>query len=432
VRADVRRETKDQAPWEQSALEGEFYFKAPPETPKPTTFDLDALFWDSVRNSAHREDFAAYLERFPNGAFAVLAKSRMAAAPSARQGAPAEAAKAEAAAKPPEAASSSVDPPKSVELSSLSRTTASPEQAKPEATAPVVIASLPERSGQGALAPDFAFERFFGGMAPEAVRAALAAYRAGKAPKALAVSGDGKQVWRAAGRASMLDAQEGALEGCEFLSRAPCRLVSSEDGVGGEVAGDGEFRVMPRLATSGAPAAATTPFVGEPGRTSPWLAAFLTQSGPKALALHPSGQADWASGATQREAEAKALADCERARPPDEIACVLYAAGDEIVLARRATSAIALEVAPPAAPIVSTPVAPKAAPTPQRAKPAAKPQPRQARRPPVEAADEPAPRRNAPQRAAPRPAKPKAERARQEPPAARQRCFSAGGRTYCS
>jgi hypothetical protein len=84
VRADVRRSTRDQAPWEQSALEGEFFFKPPadkpaPPAPAPAGFDRDALFWDSVRNSSRREDLEAYLERFPDGAFAVLAKGRIAA-----------------------------------------------------------------------------------------------------------------------------------------------------------------------------------------------------------------------------------------------------------------------------------------------------------------------------------------------------------------
>ena len=86
VRADVRQATKDQQPWEQSALEGDFYFiepaKAPPAVavappPPPPAIDNEALFWDTIRASASAADYDAYLKKFPDGLYAALARNRL-------------------------------------------------------------------------------------------------------------------------------------------------------------------------------------------------------------------------------------------------------------------------------------------------------------------------------------------------------------------
>ncbi len=103
VRNQVMEATRDrQIPWESSSLTGgDFYFRAakpaiaalPPapasraapqdgETltegaPDPTAVDL--TFWRSIKDSHNPADFAAYLERFPEGVFAPLARNRLAA-----------------------------------------------------------------------------------------------------------------------------------------------------------------------------------------------------------------------------------------------------------------------------------------------------------------------------------------------------------------
>ena len=91
VRKDVREATGGkQVPWEQSAMEGTLYLNptqavmrapvpgaAPPAAPKPA-LEADSLFWDSVRNSANAGDIKAYLDKFPQGTFADLARSRLA------------------------------------------------------------------------------------------------------------------------------------------------------------------------------------------------------------------------------------------------------------------------------------------------------------------------------------------------------------------
>jgi hypothetical protein len=83
VRREVLRETENrQVPWDHSSLTGQFYFAAPaavaPEA-KATTPDLvqpnlELAFWDSIKNEKNPRLFEAYLNRYPNGAFAEIAK----------------------------------------------------------------------------------------------------------------------------------------------------------------------------------------------------------------------------------------------------------------------------------------------------------------------------------------------------------------------
>ena len=47
--------------------------------PAPAAPDREGVFWDSMRNSSNPADFEAYLQTYPNGAFAALARSRIAA-----------------------------------------------------------------------------------------------------------------------------------------------------------------------------------------------------------------------------------------------------------------------------------------------------------------------------------------------------------------
>lgn len=93
VRVNVMRATGEaQVPWESSSLTGNFVFT--PERPSPappapapmasapSTFDrsaLDLAFWQSISESRNKADYEAYLERFPNGTFAQLARNRVAA-----------------------------------------------------------------------------------------------------------------------------------------------------------------------------------------------------------------------------------------------------------------------------------------------------------------------------------------------------------------
>lgn len=96
VRAQVAEETrKQQLPWENTNMTGFFYMnkqtgdatpQTPPQpsvvaSPQSTGFDprvLELELWNSVKTSTSADDFKAYIEKFPNGTFADLARSRIA------------------------------------------------------------------------------------------------------------------------------------------------------------------------------------------------------------------------------------------------------------------------------------------------------------------------------------------------------------------
>ena len=90
VRFGVRRDTSGkQIPWENTSLEGDFYFVPPtvaeaslnPAAGANLARDQKAIevaFWNTIQASTNPRDFKAYLERFPNGEFAALASARTA------------------------------------------------------------------------------------------------------------------------------------------------------------------------------------------------------------------------------------------------------------------------------------------------------------------------------------------------------------------
>ncbi|MEO5676339.1 MAG: caspase family protein, partial [Usitatibacter sp.] len=89
VREGVERETRKlQTPWDSSSLKGDFAFNAssarattasgPASGPSAdTTLGIEREFWVSVRDSNRPEDIRAYLDKYPNGNFAPLAKNRL-------------------------------------------------------------------------------------------------------------------------------------------------------------------------------------------------------------------------------------------------------------------------------------------------------------------------------------------------------------------
>ncbi len=101
VRVDVVGDSKNtQVPWESSSLSRDFSFAAASTpvgasggAPTPSTgaafaateLALDLAFWDAVKDSRSAADYQAYLEQYPQGRFAALARLRAAVAPSASQ-----------------------------------------------------------------------------------------------------------------------------------------------------------------------------------------------------------------------------------------------------------------------------------------------------------------------------------------------------------
>jgi hypothetical protein len=87
VRINVTNRSKGaQTPWESSSLTGDLVVNVTvvnvttaAATPGAApTADRDALFWASIKDSTDRGGFEAYLRQFPDGAFAPLAKRRLA------------------------------------------------------------------------------------------------------------------------------------------------------------------------------------------------------------------------------------------------------------------------------------------------------------------------------------------------------------------
>lgn len=89
VRANVVRKSGDaQTPWESSSLTGDFFFSTPgaesapaaagqpaPAPTDPATIEL--AYWDGVKDSRDADAFKTYLDQYPDGRFASLAKIRL-------------------------------------------------------------------------------------------------------------------------------------------------------------------------------------------------------------------------------------------------------------------------------------------------------------------------------------------------------------------
>jgi hypothetical protein len=75
----VKRETGgDQQPWQSSSpIDGDFFFSGVGrDGAAPPAADPDLVFWQSIATSTNPAEYRAYLEQFPNGRFAALARQR--------------------------------------------------------------------------------------------------------------------------------------------------------------------------------------------------------------------------------------------------------------------------------------------------------------------------------------------------------------------
>ena len=119
VREGVEQETRRlQTPWDSSSLKGDFAFNASSGGTAKTqaasgpsadvTLQIEREFWVSVRESNRPEDIRAYLDKYPNGNFAALAKNRLDALVKPARVATAE--PAPAASPPPAAPSKTLEP----------------------------------------------------------------------------------------------------------------------------------------------------------------------------------------------------------------------------------------------------------------------------------------------------------------------------------
>lgn len=82
TRAGVEAESgRQQSPREESSLKGDDFYFVPPAPAQTTAADpalAELSFWDSIKTSTHSADYQAYLEQYPEGRFAGLARNHIA------------------------------------------------------------------------------------------------------------------------------------------------------------------------------------------------------------------------------------------------------------------------------------------------------------------------------------------------------------------
>jgi caspase domain-containing protein len=85
VRNDVMKETqRKQVPWEHSALTGQFYFRetpalapaAPPPPSQPDQGELERA-WKFIKETKDQAQLEAFIKRFPDTPYAVMARARL-------------------------------------------------------------------------------------------------------------------------------------------------------------------------------------------------------------------------------------------------------------------------------------------------------------------------------------------------------------------
>jgi hypothetical protein len=170
---------------------------------------------------------------------------------------------------------------------------------------------------------------------------ALKSYADGKDNKAIAGSRERNTTWRFTNRESAYAAEQAALEGCQLFHANPCILIA----VNGTVLNapeDGTWvaRSMSRISYEGQFNPQQIPIVRPDVRARKDVADYSSADGPKAVAIHPWGTLNVASGsASQASAEAEALKSCNDnpARAGKDGPCFLYAIGNHVVLPLRIT-----------------------------------------------------------------------------------------------
>jgi hypothetical protein len=317
--------------------------------------EIDVAFWKSVEGSKDRSELQAYLNRFPNGIFAELARLRLARlqppsieilpAPAPAPQPPAQ--KAPVATSPPPI---NPQPPQPLQpqlqpparpapvapvtvvrplAPPLSPASSGPQTAPPVQTGPLPSDPLGRR--MAALMPQ---------MAPQARDDFVKGYRASKEHKALAVV-PGTTNWRSVfGYDSGTDVATKALEGCQIKNTSPCTLVMVDDNVLPAPASGPEItRDMARVRYRGFFDPLQIPLLAPNDLRRPEISGYKAVTGPKAAALNVDGRFTVAKAPDQRAAEAAALAECNRDRRGDNEPCYLYAARDRVVLPLHLTAA---------------------------------------------------------------------------------------------
>ncbi|MBR0645600.1 caspase family protein, partial [Plastoroseomonas hellenica] len=328
--AEVRREVREatqgrQVPWENSALEGSFHFRAappPPPSPPPSAAApppaaaapaAETVFWESMRASRNPADFRAYLARFPDGVFVPLARNRL----------------EELEGRRPAPGTRAPDP------------TAVLDPATPEGREALLqrALSLVQPISPGRL---------------ETHVQSLRAFRESPQHRAFAVAPGRQTSFRVSGAASAAAAEELVLERCQLRNGEPCILVALNDTIRVPPRGaEWPRREMERSRYEGAYRPDRIPALTAERRRESDLAGYGRAREPKAMAIHPLGRVFMVTAAQSRfAAEAQALRVCNEdpVRAGASGPCFLYAVGNRVALAGRHTEPLASDPAAPARP----------------------------------------------------------------------------------
>jgi hypothetical protein len=299
VTKDVVEATKGkQRPWQNSSLEGEFYF-TPLASAAPTASsaapNVEIVFWDSIKTSRNPADFEAYVARFPKGNFIELARNRLAML---RQ-----------------------------EASQKSSKTTNVENIVPvEPASSSTSTRLIERLAALSVAQNVA-------------EGATRGYLDIRGRKAIAVAPKARRTWRSGPWLSERAAEAGTLEGCQLYYAEPCTLVARDDTLV-QPEKPPLLRDMARTRYAGRFDPQMIPVSSLALVRRADVLSYRSAVGPKAAAFHPWGFERLfivATSANQFEAEEQALAQCNNdpTRKGADGPCFLYSVGDRVVLPQR-------------------------------------------------------------------------------------------------
>ncbi|RXT52410.1 hypothetical protein B6S44_16655 [Bosea sp. Tri-44] len=333
--AEVRREVREatqgrQVPWENSALEGSFYFRAaaastpapvaaaPPaaaaSAPGASSPGAETVFWESVRSSRNPADLRAYLARFPSGVFASLARNR---------------------------------------LEEMERNR-SPELRRPDANSATALDPATPEGREALLLSVLSLDHPVPRGRLEAQGRALQAYQESKQHRAIAVSPKQQRSFRVSDSPSAAAAEELVLERCQLRNDEPCVLLAvNEVFRTPQQGGEWQRREMERLRHDGPYRPDKVPAITAERRKEADIAGYGRAREPKAMAIHPLGRIFVKTGAASAfAAETEALKVCNEdpARDGATGSCLLYAAGNTVVLPGHHTAPLATDPARPATP----------------------------------------------------------------------------------
>ncbi len=349
VRSDVRAATHgQQVPWDSSSLDGDFYFRPPAPAPAaipvaPAAPDVETMFFDSIKDSTDPSEWRAYLDRFPNGRFAPLARLRL---PKLQAKAPAAvtppAPPAVVAAQPDDETGLFDQIKTSPKADDWRRYLAQYPNGRFAALARLRLAKLapppdPARPARPAAGDDQGtlLTARLRDLQPWAKEADLLAdaRRFADHPaddRAFAVHPGSGRGWIGAGDGAQTE--DLTLERCAFQAGHPCALIARN----GEVFSPGPdgawpVRAMSRLDYAGVFDPDRIPLISAATRSRADVRGYASMR-IKAAAIRIDGGLFVATGAGQREAEQNALLACRDDPARRGAGCFLYAIGDDVVL----------------------------------------------------------------------------------------------------